>query len=373
MLNAFKYRIYPSINQIEVLARTFGSCRFLYNKALDYKISKYKEDKSSVSYNELSTSFLLNLKQEFPWLKDAPSQALQQSLRHLDSAYKRFFKLKKGFPKFKSRYAKQSFSLPQGVKVDFSSNSIILPKIGRIKAKLHRQFIGTIKTCTVSKSPSGKYYISVLIENNQEFPKFTLGNNMVGIDLGIKNFATLSTGEVIENPKFYNRYLDKLKKLQHNLSRKIKGSNNYKKLKLVISKLHDKISSSRDNFLHQISSHIISNNHVIFMETLDIKSLLEKSYTSLSRNLVDVSLSKFVSFIKYKCERYGKKLLQIGKYVASSKICSKCRSINNELQLSDREWKCSECGTFHDRDLNAANNIIQFGQELPEYKALLAA
>jgi putative transposase len=371
MKYAFKYRIYPNSSQKEELARTFGSCRFLYNKALDCKISKYQKENISVSYNELATSFLLSLKQEFPWLKQPPSQALQQSLKHLDSAYQRFFKLKIGFPKFKSKYSKQSFSLPQGVKVDFVNNSIILPKIGRIKAKLHRTFEGNIKTCTISKTTTGKYYISILIEHEKQIPEFVFGKS-IGIDLGIKTFATLSTGEKVDNPKYYHKYLNKLQNLQKKLSLKIKGSNNYKKIKLLISGLHEKISQLRENFLHQLSYRIVNENQVIILENLDVKELMEKSYRVMSRNFGDSSLGTFISYIRYKCERYGKKLLQIGKYDPSSKKCSCCGKINKELELKDREWKCSECGTFHDRDMNAAKNILQFGMEQPEFKALQA-
>ncbi len=371
MLSTFHYRLYPSTSQSEALSKAFGSCRFVYNKALEHKINKYNKEKVSVSYNELSSSFLLSLKSEFIFLKDIPSQALQQSLRHLDSAYKRFFKFKKGFPNFKSKYSKQSFSVPQNVKVNFKHNTVYIPKIGNIKTRLHRHFDGIIKTCTISKSTSNKYYISILVEDGKQLPKFIMGNNLIGIDLGIKHFATYSDGTKIPNPKFYHKHLEKLKRLQSLLSQKKKGSNNYKKLKLIIARLHDTISNSRENFLHQLSSKIISNNHVIFLETLDVKSLMEKSYRSLSRNFGDVALSKFITYLKYKSERYGKKVLQIGKYVASSKICNKCRVKNEELKLEDREWKCSSCGTLHDRDVNAGINVLQFGQELPEFKALL--
>lgn len=183
MLKAFKYRIYPTSSQSEDLAKAFGSCRFLYNKALEHKKSAYDSEKKSISYNELATSFLKDLKQEFTWLQDVPSQALQQSLKHLDFAYKRFFKLKKGFPSFKSKYSKQSFSLPQFVKVNFTNSIVILPKIGNVKAKFHRTFEGTIKTCTVSKTVTNKYYISILVDNKEELPQIIPGDKNIGIDL----------------------------------------------------------------------------------------------------------------------------------------------------------------------------------------------
>jgi putative transposase len=368
MLKAFQYRIYPNPSQSESLSKAFGCCRFLYNKALEHKKNTYECSKKSISYNELATSFLKDLKQEFVWLQDAPSQALQQSLIHLDSAYKCFFKLKKGFPKFKSKNSKQSFSLPQKVKVDFNSNTITLPKIGRIKAKLHRTFEGIIKTCTVSKTCTNKYYISVLVDNKEQLPQIISGDKNIGIDLGIKTFATLSNGIKIDNPKLYHKSLRKLKALQKVLSNKVKGSSNYIKTKYKIAILHEKICNKRDNFLHQISKDIINNNHVIITEDLDIKSLMEKSYTNMSRNIGDVSWSTFVVMLEYKALWNGKRLIKIGRYEPSSKKCSECGELNKELKLEDREWKCKSCGKEHDRDINAAVNILKFGMEQTEFK-----
>ena len=369
MLKAFKYRIYPNSSQQEDLTKAFGCCRFLYNKALEHKKNTYESTKKSISYNELSTSFLLSLKDEFIWLKDTPSQALQQSLRHLDSAYTKFFKKQNKFPAFKSKYAKQSFSLPQKVKVNFQNSIITIPKIGNIKTIFHRIFEGNIKTCTISKTPTNKYYISILVDNNKELPEIVSGDKNIGIDLGIKTFATFSNGEKINNPKFLNKSLKKLQLLQKVLSRKIKTSQNYRKLKYKIAILHEKICNKRDNFLHQISKSIINNNHVIIMEDLDIQSLLEKSNTCMSRNIGDVSWSKFVTMLKYKALWNGKRVLQIGRYDPSSKKCSECGNINSELKLEERIWTCKKCGREHDRDINAAINILQFGMEQAELKS----
>jgi putative transposase len=369
MLKAFKYRIYPNSSQSEELAKAFGCCRFLYNKALEHKKNIYESTKKSISYNDLATVFLKSLKEEFIWLKDAPSQALQQSLRHLDVAYQKFFKKQNKFPSFKSKYARQSFSLPQFVKVNFKDSTIILPKIGNIKTVFHRTFEGNIKTCTISKTPTNKYYISILVENNKELPTIITGDKNIGIDLGIKTFATFSNGEKIDNPKFLNKSLKKLKALQVSLSRKIKTSHNYRKLKYKIAILHEKICNKRDNFLHQISKDIINNNHVIIMEDLDIQSLLEKSNTCMSRNIGDVSWSKFVTMLKYKALWNGRRFLQIGRYDPSSKKCSECGEIYSELKLEDRIWVCDKCGKEHDRDENAAINILKFGMEQAELKS----
>jgi putative transposase len=373
MLKAFQYRIYPNPSQSKALSKAFGCCRFLYNKALEHKKNTYESSKKSIYYNELATSFLKDLKQELIWLQETPSQALQQSLKHLDSAYKRFFKFKKGFPSFKSKYSKQSFSLPQFVKINFKDSTISIPKIGTIKARLHRTFEGIIKTCTVSKTCTNKYYISVLVDNKEELPQIISGDKNIGIDLGIKTFATFSNGNKIDNPKFYHKSLRKLKALQKVLSSKIKGSSNYRKLKYKLAILHEKICNKRDNFLHQISKDIINNNHVIITEDLDIKSLLEKSYTSMSRNIGDVSWSKFVQMLEYKAAWNGKRLIKIGRYEPSSKKCSECGNINSELKLEDREWKCKSCGKEHDRDVNAAKNVLKFGMEQTELKCLESA
>jgi putative transposase len=370
MLKAFKYRIYPNSSQQEELAKAFGSCRFLYNKALEYKKSIYESEKKSISYNELSSSFLQSLKFEFDWLKETPSQALQQSLKHLDSAYQKFFKHQSKFPSFKRKFSRQSISLPQFIKVNFKDSIIRLPKIGNIKTVFHRTFEGTIKTCTVSKTPTNKYYISILVDDNKEIPNKVTGDKTIGIDLGIKTFATFSNGEKVDNPKFYDRSLNKLKALQKSLSRKIKGSANYRKLKLKIAILHEKICNRRDNFLHQLSRNIINDNQVIVTEDLDVKSLMEKSYSSMSRNIGDVSWSKFVTMLKYKAEWNGKSLIQMGRYDPSSKKCSSCGNIYHDLKLEERVWICDKCGKEHDRDVNAAINILQFGMEQAEFKCL---
>ena len=368
MLKAFKYRIYPNSSQSEELAKAFGSCRFIFNKALEHKKSTYESSKKSVSYSELSTSFLKSLKEEYIWLKEVPSQALQQSLKHLDSAYQKFFKKQNKFPSFKCKYSKQSFSLPQFVKVNFKDSIVIIPKIGSVKARLHRTFEGTIKTCTVSKTPTNKYYISILVDNNKELPITIIGDKHIGIDLGIKTFATFSNGEKVDNPKFLDQSLRKLKSLQKSLSRKTKASSNYRKLKYKIAILHEKICNRRDNFLHQLSKDIINNNHVIVTEDLAVQSLMEKSYSSIARNIGDVSWSKFVNMLSYKAAWNGKQLIKIGRYDPSSKMCSDCGDIYHNLKLEERIWTCDKCGSEHDRDINAAVNILKFGMEQTEFK-----
>ena len=367
MLKAFKFRIYPSEDQKAQLAKAFGCCRFVYNKALEYRKNIYETQKKSASYNTLCTEFLISLKKKFDFLKESQAQSLQQSLRHLDHAYTSFFRRvkkgeKPGFPKFKSKLSRQSLSFPQNVKV--KSSSIIIPKIGKVLAVVHRKFDGNIKTCTVSKERTGKYFISILVDDHLPAPpKVSFNGKQIALDLGIKNFITDSNENVISNPKFYDKYLDKIKKVQRNLSLKTKGSKNYGKTKIKLAKIHEKICNSRDDFLHKLSSNIINDNQVIIIEDLAVQDLMEKSHKVLARNIGDASWSIFVKMLKYKAEWRGKHLVQIGRFEPSSKKCSVCGQINHELKLKDREWECSSCGTKHDRDKNAAKNILAIGLE----------
>ena len=373
MLKAYKYRIYPNQNQKVFFAKSFGCCRFIFNKALEYKKCSYESSKTNISLNTLNSSWLKEQKVNFPWLSEINSQALQQSLKHLDSSYKNFFRNHKGFPKFKNKYSKQSFSIPQFVTVDFKKSYIKIPKLGNVLASVHRKFKGIIKTCTVSKTTTDKYFISILVDDNSSIPKKEKGTNYLGIDLGIKDFAIFSDGNKIENPKILKLYLGKISRFQQILSKKIKGSNNYNKIKRKIALLHEKISNKRDDFLHKLSSRIINNNHVICIEDLDVKNLLEESNSVIARNISDVSWSKFITYLIYKAEWYGKKVVKVGRFFASTKICSECGEINNSLTLRDRIWECNNCKTKHDRDINSAINIKNeglriFGKGLPEFK-----
>ena len=373
MLKAYKYRIYPNQNQKIFFAKSFGCCRFIFNKALEYKKSSYESSKTNISLNTLNSSWLKEQKVNFPWLSEINSQALQQSIKHLDFSYKNFFRNHIGFPKFKNKYSKQSFSIPQFVTVDFKKSYVKIPKLGNILASIHRKFEGIIKTCTVSKTTTDKYFISILVDNNSPIPKKEKGTNYLGIDLGIKDFAIFSDGNKIENPKILKLYLGKISRFQQILSKKIKGSNNYNKIKRKIALLHEKISNKRDDFLHKLSFNIINNNHVICIEDLDVKTLLEESNSVMARNISDVSWSKFVIYLIYKAEWYGKEVVKVGRFFASTKRCSECGDVNNSLTLKDRIWECSNCKTKHDRDINSAINIKNeglriFGKELPEFK-----
>jgi putative transposase len=360
MLKAYKYRMYPTKEQQKQFFQHFGACRFIYNWALEQKIKTYEQDEKSVSRFTLNTK-ITELKAEHEWLKDINSQSLQGSTLNLENAFTKFFREKKGFPHFKSKKNPvQSFSVPQYYKVDFENNKVKLPKIGWVKTMLHRGYNGIEKTATISRTPTGKFYISLLIDDRQEAPAKSAFDEKttVGIDVGIKDFAVLSNGEKIENPKYLQQSLIRLAVLQKRLSKKQKGSNNKTKARLAVSKLHEKISNKRNDFQHKVSSKLISENQAVALETLNVSGMLKNH--CLAQRIADAAWSSFVTKLEYKAEWYGKTVLRIGRFEPSTKICNICGYYNEELTLKDREWKCPNCKTNHDRDINAAINIKKF-------------
>jgi putative transposase len=360
MLIAYKYRMYPDEGQREMFLKHIGACRFVYNLSLERKIKAYETDKTTLSCYTLN-AMLPDLKKEFEWLTEVNSQSLQQTNRNLDSAFTRFFREKKGFPKFKSRKNPlQTFGIPQHYKVDFDNNRVKLPKIGWIKTKLSRQFNGISKTATVSMTATGKFFISILVDDGRETPeKEPFGyDSTIGLDVGITDFVTMSDGTKINNPKFLIGSIQRLKVLQRRVSQKKKGSKNRDKAKYQVAKQHEKITDQRKDFLHKVSSKAVSDNQAIAIETLNVTGMMKNH--CLAQAIGDVSWSEFFRQLEYKCEWYGKTLLRIGQFEPSSKICSVCGSINDDLKLSDREWTCAGCGTLHDRDVNASINIKKF-------------
>ncbi len=360
MLIAYKYRMYPDEDQREMFLKHIGACRFVYNLSLEQKIKTYETDKTTLSCYDLN-AMLPDLKKEFGWLKEVNSQSLQQTNRNLDSAFKRFFREKKGFPKFKSRKnLLQTFGIPQNYIVDFDNNRVKLPKIGWIKTKLSRLFEGLSKTATVSMTATSKFFISILVEDGRDTPKKeSFGyDSTIGIDVGIKHFATMSDGTKVDNPKFLRASIGRLKVLQRRVSQKKKGSKNRDRAKYQVAKQHEKITNQRKDFLHKVSSKIVSENQAIAIETLNVTGMIKNH--RLAQAIGDVSWSEFFRQLEYKCEWYGKTLSRIGRFEPSSKICSVCGSTNNDLKLSDREWTCAGCGTLHDRDVNASINIKKF-------------
>lgn len=281
------------------------------------------------------------------------------SLKNLDNAYTRFFREKKGFPKFKSKYnPKQSFQCPQHCTVDFEKGLLNIPKVKNIKTVFHRQFEGDIKTVTISKVPSGKYYVSILVEDGKSLqikPKLDR-NDAIGIDMGLKDFVVTSDGDKIANPKYLRKSEERLARRQRKLSVKKKGSNNRNKQRKKVAKLHKKIANQRKDFLHKVSHQIVHKNHgTICVEDLCVKGMVKNR--KLAKSISDAGWGMFYNFLKYKSEWHGKNFLDIGRFEPSSKMCSVCGNIKSDLTLSDREWICSKCETKHDRDINASINI----------------
>ncbi len=360
MLKAFKFRLYPSTTQAVQLNQHIGSCRFVYNWALDRKIKTYEQTGKSISRFDLNKMIPV-LKESNEWLGEVNSQSLQGMTKQVESAFTHFFREKNGFPKFKSKKNPiQSFPIPQHYTVNFENSTVKLPKMGEIKAVLHRVFEGELKTATVSRSCKGHYYISILVEDGKELPvkQEFLDSTTIGIDVGIKDFAVLSTGEKSENPKYLKNSLQRLKVLQKRVSKKQKGSQNRAKAKQRLAALHDKIANQRNDFQNKLSFKLISENQAIALETLNVKGMVKNH--NLAQSISDSAWSSFVTKLEYKADWLGKTVLRIGQFEPSSKLCSICGYHNKELQLKDREWECPECATTHDRDINAAINIKKF-------------
>lgn len=365
MLRAYKYRIYPTDEQKVLFAKTFGCCRFVYNWALNLKIEAYKLEKKSVAYKEVQNRMVNELKKENQWLTEVNSQALLNSIRNLDTAYKNFFRDTHtvGFPRFKSRKNRQSFQCPQHCSVDFGKGTVSIPKAKDIPAVLHRRFKGIVKTVTVSMTPSGKYFASVLVDTAiQELPVSPIqGDTALGIDLGIKSLAVCSDGRTFDNPKNLQHSLDRLALLQKRLSRKQKGSANRNKARIRVALLQEHIANCRKDNLHKIT-HVLTHDsqvRTLCMENLNVKGM--QSNHHLAQAVGDASFGMFLTMLEYKCRWYGVNLVKIDRFAPSSKTCGQCGYVYKGLKLSERSWTCPECGTHHDRDFNAACNIKEFG------------
>lgn len=366
MIRTFRYRVYPTKEQEVLLVKHFGCVRFIYNWGLEKKVKVYTETKKSISKYDLCCIVTgMRKSKDTEWLSEVNAQSLQQSLNHLDMAFTRFFKEKKGFPKFKSKHDnRQSFSIPQDTKVNFVNNKVYIPKFKEgIKCKFSRTFKGKIKTSTVSRTPTGKYFISILVETGDTIPgKAPIDENKaVGVDLGIKTFATLSDGIEIQNPKHLKKALKKLKRLQRSVSRKKKGSNSRKKAVKLLARQYEKVANSRKDFLHKTSKYLIDHYDTICLETLSASNMVKNH--RLAQALSDISIGTFNAYMDYKAEWYGKNIIRIGRFEPSSKMCS-CGHIHSGLKLPDRVWSCPVCGAVNQRDLLAARNIKKFAFKL---------
>ena len=362
MIKAYKYRLHPNNEQITFFEKSFGCVRFVYNWALNQRIEAYQKDGTRISWVE-SCKNLTELKkqEETKWLCEVANQSLQSSIRNMDSAFTRFFREKKGFPKFHSKKrGKFSFQLVQGVSIDFNTHKVKLPKVGEVKFGKNKEFVGKIGTCTVSKTPTGKYYISILVDDGKPTPEKAqiTADTAVGIDVGIKDFAVLSNGQVYSNPKYLEKDEKRLKVLQKRLSRKQKDSKRRERARFAVARQHEKIRNRRVNFIHQVTSRIVRENQTVIIEDLNVDGMLKNH--NLAKHIASASWSEFFRQLQYKCDWQGKKLIRIGRFEPSSKMCL-CGYINKDLTLKDREWNCPQCGRHNDRDLLAAVNIKRFG------------
>ena len=358
MLRSYKFRLYPTKEQATLLEKHFGCARWIWNWALAKRTELWQKEHKSISCTSLCKE-IPGLKQaeETKWLAEVNAQTLQAVTRNLDTAYTNFFREKTGFPKFKSKKGHQSFHCPQRCFVDFDTRKLNIPKIPSIKYKDKRRFTGVIKTVTVSRTPSGKYFASVLIENglkDKASDKQIETANTVGVDLGLKTFCTLSTGEKIEAPKPLKWAQRKLRRAQRSLSRKKVGSKNREKCRKHVARIHERVVCIRRDFQHKLSTRLIRENQAVALETLNVTGM-QKNH-KLARSISDAGWSEFVYMLEYKARWHGKTILRIGQFEPSSRLCS-CGVVNSALKLSDREWTCGSCGVAHDRDVLAANNI----------------
>ena len=354
----YKFRLEPTDEQKTLLNKHFGSVRWTFNYFLNQRKTEYLNNKKSLNYYDQAAE-LTQIKKTNEWLKEINSQTLQYSLKCLDMAYQGFFNKRTQFPRFKSRKNKNSFTIPQNVRYD--GTKLIVPKfLDGIEMIMERNIKGTIKHCNISKTPTGKYFVSILTEIEYE-PKIKTGLS-VGIDLGIKDFLVLSNGTKIKNHRFLKHYERTLKLNQKYLSRKTKGSVRYEKQRIKVARIHEKITNSRMDLIHKTTNDLINQFDIIYLENLNVKGMMKNH--KLSKAISDVSWGKFIDTLEYKSIWNDKQVVHIDRFFPSSKTCSKCGWINNNLTLKDREWTCPKCGEKHDRDFNAATNILNEGYRI---------
>ena len=352
MYKAYKYRIYPTSEQETLLAKSFGCARWFWNYALNLCQETYRNTGKGLTRGYIQ-GLLPALKKEYEWLKDPYSQCLQVVALNLSTAYKNFFDKRAMLPKFKSKHGRQSISYPQNVK--FDGDKIYLPKIDWVYFQRHRDFKGDVKTVTVSRNPDGKYFVSVLVDDGKANPELRSVDKAIGIDVGLTHFAITSDGSKFDNPRFFIKHQRNLKRKQQKLSKKKKGSQNRKKARLAVAKVHAKIARCREDFLHKLSRKIVNENQVIAVENLNIKGMVKNH--NLAKAISDVGWGMFCTMLKYKAESEGRQYIEIDRWFPSSKTCHVCLNRVDNLTLDVRAWTCKHCGTHHDRDVNAAINI----------------
>lgn len=366
MLRGYKYRIYPTEEQQVLLAKHFGCVRYVYNWALDTKSRAWKDEQKNLRKFDLVNKMQRKLKVNNEWLSEVNAQSLQFAIKQMDDSYQNFFKRNAKFPNFKKKFGVQSCNFPQNNRADFHNGLLEIMKFrgkNAIRCKFHRRFYGELKRVTIIRECDGRYYASCLVEDRfTPLPqKKVLRETAIGIDTGLTHFATLSTGEKITSPKFSKNASLRLARLQRSLSRKKKGSSNYAKAKLHIARLHSKVAHRRSDFLHKLTYRLTHENQVscICVEDLNVKGMMKNQH--LAYSIADAGLGEFYRQLAYKCEWYGVSYRVINRFAPSSKLCNNCGHRMNKMPLSVRRWTCPECGTHHDRDINAAKNIKELG------------
>lgn len=356
MKHAVKVRIYPNDEQIEALSKAFGCARWFWNNSLAETNRLYEETGKGLSQQGMNDR-LPALKKEFEWLAEPYSQVLQSVSLNLSRAFINFFEGRAKFPNFKSKHGKQSIQYPQNVKI--TNEGLKLPKIGIVPAKIHRTFDGKLKTVTVSLTPSGKYFASLLFDDEQPGVEKSIDGKAVGIDLGLTHFAITSDGSKFDNPRVLKKHSRNLKRKQQKLSRKQKDSNRRKKARRLVARVHERIANTRKDFLHKLSRKLVNENQVIVAENLAVKNMVKNH--NLAKAISDASWSEFTRMLSYKAGNEGKTYLEVDRFFPSSKTCSVCLNRIGDLPLDIRSWQCQNCGTKHDRDVNAAINIRDEG------------
>lgn len=349
---AFKFRIYPNNSQQKALAIQFGCARFVYNHYRAVREGFYIDTGTGLNYYDCQTDLADILKVDYPWLKQGDSQALQGALKDLDRAYVNFFEGRADYPNFHRKSDQQSIRYPQRFRV--TDKRIYLPKVGWVKCVFHREIEGEMKNCTVTKTKSGRHFVSIQVEMEVDTPEPK--TTAVGIDLGLTTFATLSTGEKSETPKFLRSSMRRVKIRQRRLSRKVKESNGRKKARCPLARIHEKVANQRRDFQHKLSRQLVNDFGSISFESLNVNGMLKNH--NLAQAISDAAWSQFVGFVEYKQKRNGGQTLRVDRFFPSSKLCSDCGEKHKHLTLNIRQWVCVSCGSIHDRDANAAKNIL---------------
>ncbi len=356
MLRVVKVRLYPNTEQQHLLAQSFGNCRWLYNYCLNLMNQTYIGTGKGLSGYEVK-KLIPQLKKEHEWLKLTYSQCLQQVCLNLGVAFNNFFERRAKYPRFKSKHGRQSIQYPQNVEV--LDGSLKIPKVGIVKAIIHRPIEGKIKTVTISKNCCDHYFASVLFDDGKDKPESNTGGKAVGIDVGLNHFAVTSDGSKFINSRFLSKYEKNLKRKQQQLSRKQKGSNNRNKARKKVAKVHHKITNCREDFLHKLSRRIVDENQVIVTENLNVKGMMKNH--CLAKAIGQVGWGMFMTMLKYKAENKGKTYVEVDRFFPSSKTCHVCLNQVSSLPLDVRQWTCKSCNTTHDRDINAAINLREEG------------